>query len=61
MIQKNDRTNAVITHSSAHARGETTSWVAHHTPDVSDASAAEFERLMAAMGYRRAETAGRIK
>ncbi len=28
-------------------------WIARHTKDVSDASLAQFERLMAAMGYRR--------
>lgn len=32
------------------------SWFVPHTKDASDASLAEFERLMAAMGYRRRES-----
>lgn len=35
------------------------SWFARHTQDVSDASLAEFEQLMAFMGYRRCEPANR--
>lgn len=34
-------------------------WFARHTQDVSDASLAEFERLMAFMGYRHLEPTAR--
>ncbi len=36
-----------------------TRWFARHTQDVSDASLAQFERLMTAMGYRRQESTDR--
>lgn len=55
MIQANESGNTLIGLSSSRPTQQKTSWISRHTQDVSDASVAEFERLMAAMGYRHME------
>lgn len=56
MIQANEIGKAVTGLSPSHSSQQATSWFARNTKDVSDASLVEFERLMAAMGYRQRET-----
>lgn len=52
MIPASETGKNVIDLSQSLAGHQTASWFARHTKDVSDASLLEFERLMAAMGYR---------
>lgn len=58
MIQANEIGKAVTGLSPSHSSQQVTSWFERNTKDVSDASLVEFERLMAAMGYRQLDTNG---
>ncbi len=58
MIQTNG-SGGIATNTSPTGTGQQSSWFARHTQDVSDASLAEFEQLMAFMGYRHLEPATR--
>lgn len=57
MIQTNGSGGIAATTSPSGTSQESSSWFARHTQDVSDASLAEFEQLMAFMGYRHLEPA----
>lgn len=56
MIQASGSGKNVIELSQSRSAQQPTSWFSRHTQDVSDASLAEFERLMAAMGYRQVDS-----
>lgn len=56
MLQASEVGNNVIELSLPRSGQQATSWFARHTQDVSDASLAEFELLMAAMGYRQLDS-----
>lgn len=58
MIQTNG-SGGIAANTSPTGTSQQSSWFARHTQDVSDASLAEFEQLMAFMGYRRLEPATR--
>lgn len=53
MTQANEYAKTVITMTPSGVSQQGRSWFSRHTQEVSDASLAQFERLMAAMGYRR--------
>ncbi len=59
MTQANKHAQAVITLTSSGVSQQGRSWFSRHTKEVSDASLAQFERLMAAMGYRRLDITDR--
>ena len=59
MNQANGHAKTVINMTSSGSSQKKRSWFARHTKDVSDASLAQFERLMTAMGYRRQEPTDR--
>ena len=59
MTQANGNAKAAINMTPSGSSQQGRSWFARHTKDVSDASLVEFERLMAAMGYRRLKTTDR--
>lgn len=61
MIQADERGMALLSPSSSHSNQTVTTSLTRHTQDVSDASMAEFEHLMAAMGYRQTEPAAKLK
>ena len=52
MTQANGKGNVSVNMIPSGSSQQSSSWFARHTKDVSDASLAEFEQLMAAMGYR---------
>ena len=52
MTQANRKGNVSVNMIPSGSSQQSSSWFARHTKDVSDASLAEFEQLMAAMGYR---------
>jgi len=56
MIQANGNTEVGFNMTSPSSGQQRRSWFARHSKDASDASLAEFEQLMAAMGYRQLET-----
>lgn len=56
MPQENAKGKASVNMTPSRSKRQTNSWFDRHTKDESDASLAEFERLMAAMGYRQRAT-----
>ena len=58
MIQTNG-SGGIAASTSPSGTSQQSSWFARHTQDVSDASLAEFEQLMAFMGYRHLQPATR--
>jgi len=59
MPQANKHTQTVVILTPSGLSQQSRSWFSRHTKEVSDASLAQFERLMAAMGYRRLEPSDR--
>lgn len=59
MTQANGHAKAALNMTPSGSGQQNRSWFARHTKDVSDASLAQFERLMAAMGYRHLESTSR--
>lgn len=53
MTQTNKHAQAVIIMTPPGFSQQSRSWFSRHTKEVSDASLDQFEKLMAAMGYRR--------
>lgn len=58
MIQTNG-SGGIAANTNPTGTSQQSSWFARHTQDVSNASLAEFEQLMAFMGYRHCEPANR--
>lgn len=59
MTQANAKAKAIISMTPSDSSQQSGTWFARHTQDVSDASLAQFERLMTAMGYRRLKSTDR--
>lgn len=59
MTQANKHAQAAITMTPSGFSQQRRSWFSRHTKEASDASLAQFERLMTAMGYRRLEPTDR--